>query len=130
MLSYDINIHVFQERRQGKEPTCTRVDLSCRKCGEKFRAFSVPVKPDNITLQRMDDIIGESIRNHTTKHLDEINGGQGIAQALRRKFEPPLKHMAEKCPDCRTELCHIMLRGEDVFGCPKCKKEICRGDSQ
>ena len=30
------------------------------------------------------------------------------------------------CPECKTELCHIMVGTEDVFGCPKCKKEISR----
>lgn len=32
----------------------------------------------------------------------------------------------ELCPKCRTELQHIIIRKEDVFGCPKCKKEIVR----
>ena len=32
----------------------------------------------------------------------------------------------EKCPTCNTDLCHITIGEEDVFGCPKCKKEVSR----
>jgi DNA-binding transcriptional MerR regulator len=35
----------------------------------------------------------------------------------------------ELCPICRTELEHIIINEEDVFGCHKCKKEISREDS-
>ena len=34
--------------------------------------------------------------------------------------------MRELCPDCRTELIHFTLNGEDVFGCPECNREIPR----
>jgi len=30
------------------------------------------------------------------------------------------------CPECRTELCHIMVETEDVFGCPRCHEEVDR----
>jgi len=33
------------------------------------------------------------------------------------------------CPECRTELCHIMVGTEDVFGCPRCHKEVSRATS-
>jgi hypothetical protein len=32
----------------------------------------------------------------------------------------------ELCPICKTELEHIKIKKEDVFGCQKCKKEIVR----
>jgi uncharacterized protein YbaR (Trm112 family) len=35
----------------------------------------------------------------------------------------------EVCPECNTELEYIDIKKEDVFGCPKCKKEIERKDS-
>jgi hypothetical protein len=36
----------------------------------------------------------------------------------------------EKCPTCKSFLIHFILNGEDVFGCPKCKKEIGFWDSE
>jgi formamidopyrimidine-DNA glycosylase len=36
----------------------------------------------------------------------------------------------EKCPNCDTELCHITIKNEDVFGCPACQKEVCKGNSK
>ena len=35
----------------------------------------------------------------------------------------------ERCPKCMTELCHIVIKNEDVFGCPKCKREISRDEA-
>jgi Zn-finger nucleic acid-binding protein len=32
--------------------------------------------------------------------------------------------MKELCPKCKTELEHITKNNEDIFGCPKCKREI------
>jgi len=38
-------------------------------------------------------------------------------------------YQKEFCPECYTELEHIKLSKEDVFGCPKCKKEITREEA-
>ena len=35
----------------------------------------------------------------------------------------------EYCPKCFRQLEHIIIKKEDVFGCPKCKKEISRAKS-
>lgn len=32
------------------------------------------------------------------------------------------------CPNCYTELCHIIINKEDVFGCPNCVKEVSFGE--
>lgn len=37
---------------------------------------------------------------------------------------------AEFCPNCYTRLEHLLIKKEDVFGCPKCKKEITYKDSK
>lgn len=36
----------------------------------------------------------------------------------------------ELCPKCKADLCHITIGKEDVFGCPKCKKELSRKKSE
>jgi ribosomal protein L37AE/L43A len=38
-------------------------------------------------------------------------------------------YQKECCPKCYTELEHIKIKKEDVFGCPKCKKEITRDEA-
>ena len=35
----------------------------------------------------------------------------------------------ECCPICDTELEHFEINYEDIFGCPKCKKEITYNES-
>ena len=35
----------------------------------------------------------------------------------------------EKCPTCNTTLEHIIVKGEDVFGCPECRKEVSRDNA-
>jgi len=38
-------------------------------------------------------------------------------------------YQKEFCPECYAELEHIKIKNEDVFGCPKCKKEVTRAVS-
>ena len=35
----------------------------------------------------------------------------------------------EKCPTCGEHLEHFNLRGEDIFGCRKCRTEVTRDEA-
>jgi hypothetical protein len=73
------------------------------------------------------------------KEIDKMNWdeykkkltlGEKIDIELLKGVNPKfVKSEGEYCPKCETELEHFTIGREDVFGCPKCKKEIPRKNS-
>jgi DNA-directed RNA polymerase subunit M/transcription elongation factor TFIIS len=127
-----MNVNIKKKKFIGN---LTGIEIEAENAEEALDKFWEIVDEDHRALE-----VEVKEKDELTAHDYELLAlsrmtGEQIAMELNDKEREEYykllegEDVSEYCPTCGTELEHITIGVEDVFGCPKCKREVPRDEA-